>query len=250
MVALVLLFVLLSGFLTPDATAARRSRTTSAADARSAGQTATPVLDARRRAARHARVPLRDDPADAALPAAPRHRDRRRSCRGPRCMGLVFGIVGEGLAVGDRRRRCSLRAASSGSSTGGDLAQLALGGVAVTALWAVLGVAIGAIVRHQVGAIVGVLAYLFVVENLLFGLVPKVGRYLPGPAGEALVGSGSDHLLLACRGRCAARRLRRRVLRRRRRLDAAARRRVASPPRCAPGWRQRSTRTARVEIVD
>ena len=109
-------------------------------------------------------------------------------------VGLAFGIVGEGLALGIGIAVLNARGVDR-LVTGGDLAQLALGGVGVTALWAALGVAIGTIVRHQVGAVVGLLAYLFIAENLLFGLVPKVGRYLPGPAGEAFVGSGADHLV-------------------------------------------------------
>ena len=42
-----------------------------------------------------------------------------------------------------------------------------VGGTIATALYAALGVGVGALVRNQVGAIVGTLVYLFVLENLL-----------------------------------------------------------------------------------
>ena len=58
-----------------------------------------------------------------------------------------------------------------------------------------LGVAIGTLIRNQVGAIVAVVAYAFVVDALLFASVPSVGRYPPGKAGDALAGRGVEHLL-------------------------------------------------------
>ena len=60
--------------------------------------------------------------------------------------------------------------------------------------------ALGAIVRNQVGAVIGLLAWVFVVENLLFGLVPSVGRFTPGRAQDALTGLTTDHLLPAAAG--------------------------------------------------
>lgn len=113
--------------------------------------------------------------------------------------GLAFGIVAEGLALGIGLAVMAGRGVDRAVG-GGELVHLSLGTVAVTGLWAAIGVAVGAIVRHQVGAIVGLLAYLFVAENLLFGLVPHVGRYLPGPSGQALAGDTTTNLLPAGTG--------------------------------------------------
>lgn len=72
---------------------------------------------------------------------------------------------------------------------------LALGAETITALWqspaglalvALLGVAIGALLRGQVLAITITLVWLFVAENLVVGLAPKVGRWMPFQALNAV----------------------------------------------------------------
>ena len=73
----------------------------------------------------------------------------------------------------------------------GAMAWLLAKAIAITALWSAIGVAVGVIVRHQVAAIVGALAWLFVVENILTGLVPKIGAWLPGSAAGAAMGMGT-----------------------------------------------------------
>ena len=75
------------------------------------------------------------------------------------------------------------------------LAALAGGTVAAAALSALLGVAIGTLVRNQVGAVVAVVAYAFLVDATLFAAAPAVGRYLPGKAGDALAGQPVEDLL-------------------------------------------------------
>jgi ABC-2 type transport system permease protein len=71
----------------------------------------------------------------------------------------------------------------------------------MSALWSALGVGLGALVRNQVFAIVGLFAWVFVVEILIFQYLPGVGRYAPGAAGTAMtgdtVGNSSVHLLSA-----------------------------------------------------
>jgi len=69
----------------------------------------------------------------------------------------------------------------------------------VAALLGALGVAFGAVVRNQVAAVVGVMVVIFVVEPLLVGLVPDVGRWSPfGVLPIAAAGlddsTGSDEL--------------------------------------------------------
>jgi ABC-2 type transport system permease protein len=67
-------------------------------------------------------------------------------------------------------------------------------------LWALLGVAIGTAVHSQVAALVGTLIWIFLVENLLVGLLglvdaDGVAEYLPFHALDAADGTGGDNLL-------------------------------------------------------
>ena len=47
---------------------------------------------------------------------------------------------------------------------------------------------------------VGIFAWTLVVENLLIGLVPSVGRYAPAQAAQALAGSSAPHTLSRAAG--------------------------------------------------
>ena len=88
------------------------------------------------------------------------------------------GIVGEGLGFAIGYATLTGRGihfALNGSQT----TLLLLGTLAGIALWGAIGVGLGAIIRNQVGAIIGLLAWGFVAENLLFAFVPSVGRFAP-----------------------------------------------------------------------
>jgi ABC-2 type transport system permease protein len=113
--------------------------------------------------------------------------------------GLVFGVAGFGLALGIGSLILSARGIPSVLS-GGELTLLALGGVAGTALCGAFGVGLGAILRNQVAAVIALLAWDFVVNGLLFGLAPSVGRFMPTVAADALMGLKSDHLLAPAAG--------------------------------------------------
>ena len=95
--------------------------------------------------------------------------------------GLGFGVVAVALAFGLGLGILALRGIH-GALSGGAIAQLVLGTLAASALWAGLGAGLGAIVRNQVGSVIGLLSWVFLVENLLFGFVPSVGRFTPGRA--------------------------------------------------------------------
>jgi ABC-2 type transport system permease protein len=69
----------------------------------------------------------------------------------------------------------------------GDLVALYGGVLGVAALSGAIGVALGGAIRNQVAAVVAVLLWFLVVENVVFGLVPSVGRYLPGIASNAVL---------------------------------------------------------------
>ncbi len=108
--------------------------------------------------------------------------------------GLVFGIVGEaigwalGYAILEGRNITIVLNTS-------DVLLLALGGLGGVALWGAIGTALGAIIHNQVGAVITLLAWGFVVDNLLFGLVPAVGRFTPTRASDAIMGLKVQHLL-------------------------------------------------------
>jgi ABC-2 type transport system permease protein len=108
--------------------------------------------------------------------------------------GLVFGLAGVGLALGIGSLILSARGIPS-ALDGGEIALLVLGGLAGIALRGAFGVGLGAIVRNQVGAVIGLLAWDFVVNGLLFGLAPSVGRFMPTTAADALMGLKTAHLL-------------------------------------------------------
>ncbi len=61
--------------------------------------------------------------------------------------------------------------------------------VAAAVCSAVQGVGIGAAIRSQVGAVVGTLLWLFVVESLLGSFLPDVARYTPFAVGTAMTAS-------------------------------------------------------------
>ena len=73
---------------------------------------------------------------------------------------------------------------------GDDVVQTLGACVLVVVLYGPIGIAVGALVRNQVAAVVGALAYLFVVEPLLVALLPDVGRWLPGGANAAVLRLG------------------------------------------------------------
>jgi ABC-type transport system involved in multi-copper enzyme maturation permease subunit len=113
--------------------------------------------------------------------------------------GIVFGIAGEGLgfAIG---YACLAGRGIDYALNADQTTLLVLGTIASVVLWGALGVGIGTIARNQVGAIIGLLAWGFVAENLLFAFVPSVGRFAPAHAGDAFIGLTSKHLLPAAAG--------------------------------------------------
>jgi len=108
--------------------------------------------------------------------------------------GFVFGAVSLAIAIGVGSLILSARGIPSALS-GSDFRVLVFGGLAGTALCGAFGVGLGAIIRNQVGAVIGLLAWDFVVNTLLFGLAPSIGRFMPTPAADALMGIRTAHLL-------------------------------------------------------
>jgi ABC-2 type transport system permease protein len=108
--------------------------------------------------------------------------------------GIVFGVLGvtigwaSGYAILNGRGIAVVLSSS-------DILLLTLGGLAGTALWGAIGAGLGAIIHNQVGGVITLLAWGLVVDNLLFGLVPSVGRFMPDRAADALMGLRVPHLL-------------------------------------------------------
>lgn len=74
-------------------------------------------------------------------------------------------------------------------SLSGDNLRVLAGAWAALVIYAVIGVGVGALLRNQVGAIVGALVYLFVVEGIVFRAIPAIAgafKWLPGGALEAM----------------------------------------------------------------
>jgi ABC-2 type transport system permease protein len=108
--------------------------------------------------------------------------------------GIAFAVLGEaigwaiGWAILDGRGITIVLSS-------GDILLLTLGGIAGAALWGAIGAGLGAIIHHQVGGVIALLAWGLVVDSLLFGLVPSVGRFMPTRAADALMGLRVDHLV-------------------------------------------------------
>jgi ABC-2 type transport system permease protein len=113
-------------------------------------------------------------------------------------VGLALGLVATGLAALIGGLILNARDIPNPLS-GSDVTKMVIGGTVAAGLYAALGVGVGAVVRNQVGAVVGSLVYLFVLENLLTIAKPlrdPVAKYGFGGVGNGLTGTGdptADH---------------------------------------------------------
>ena len=113
--------------------------------------------------------------------------------------GFAFGLAAEALAFGLGRIFLAGRGLDL-ALDGHELWLLVAGSILGTALWAGIGVGIGAILRNHVAAVITLLVWIFVVDNRLFGLVPRVGRFMPSAAMSALVGDTDSDLVAPAAG--------------------------------------------------
>jgi ABC-2 type transport system permease protein len=84
-------------------------------------------------------------------------------------------------------------------SLSGDNLRVLAGAWAALVIYAVIGVGVGALLRNQVGAIVGSLVYLFVIEGIVIRAIPAIApvfKWLPGGALEAMTATLNDTELL------------------------------------------------------
>ena len=78
----------------------------------------------------------------------------------------------------------------------GDNLRVAATSALALVIYSVIGVGLGALIRNQVGAIVGALVYLFVVEALVRQFVGSAYKWVPGGALEALTATFQGPTLL------------------------------------------------------
>jgi ABC-2 type transport system permease protein len=84
-------------------------------------------------------------------------------------VGLVLGLAACAIIAG---------VVALDGGDGDEALKLIAGGAILAGVYAVLGVGLGAIIRNQVGAIIGALVYLLLLEGLI-GLVPGIRDVLP-----------------------------------------------------------------------
>lgn len=100
-------------------------------------------------------------------------------------LGAMFGVVAAAATLGSAW--LAVRTQGQTVSFGADYVWSTLGGaVASAAVFGALGVGIGSLMRNQVSAIVATLAWLVILEPIVFQASAGVGKWLPGEAAQAL----------------------------------------------------------------
>jgi hypothetical protein len=105
-------------------------------------------------------------------------------------VGTVYGVASVVVVVAMMTPWLGVRGVSIGWLGGGVAATLART-VPVMVIYAMVGVGIGVLVRNQIAAVIGSLAFLFIIENFVLAIphIQSWWRFLPIPAADQLVGS-------------------------------------------------------------
>jgi ABC-2 type transport system permease protein len=114
-------------------------------------------------------------------------------------MGFLFGLAAIALSFGLGYAILAGRDISFALDAN-HVVWLFVGTPLMTAAWAALGVGLGAVVRNQVFAVIGLIVWAMLVDNLLRGLVPSIGGYTLVGASAALVADPTDYVLAAAPG--------------------------------------------------
>jgi ABC-2 type transport system permease protein len=114
-------------------------------------------------------------------------------------LGGVFGVITEAVAFGVGLGILAIRGVDVVVPTH-ELLLVAAGSIACAALMAALGVGVGAVARNQVLAVIGVVVWFMVVENVVVNSWPHIGKFFPLAAGDAMTGIDSDKILSAPQG--------------------------------------------------
>jgi ABC-2 type transport system permease protein len=105
-------------------------------------------------------------------------------------LGLVAALLGTAIVF----PLLSARDVDAGGSTS-DVVELIVGNMVASALYAAIGVGLGALLRNQVGAIIGALGWIFLVEPLLTiipGFDDVITRWFPTGAANAAAGTATN----------------------------------------------------------
>jgi ABC-2 type transport system permease protein len=114
-------------------------------------------------------------------------------------MGVLFGLAAIGLSFGIGYAILTVRDIPLALSTT-DVLWLVLGTPVLTSAWAAIGVGLGALVRNQVLAVIGLILWAMIIENLLRSLVPSIGGYTPVGASAAIIAAPDEYVLSAGAG--------------------------------------------------
>jgi ABC-2 type transport system permease protein len=105
-------------------------------------------------------------------------------------VGLLFGLVASVIATTVGLAVAAAKGYDIAISTG-TIAGYMAGAVVACGLLAAVGVGIGSLVGGQLAALVAVFAWAMAVEQIVGGLVPEAGRFLPFLAATTLGGADS-----------------------------------------------------------
>lgn len=103
-------------------------------------------------------------------------------------VGAVFAVVSAVVAVAVSAVLIPIR--DGVVNYDAQVLQVLLGAMLVMVLYGPIGIAVGALVKNQIAAVVGALAFTFIVEQLLIALRPEIGRWTPGGASSAVLQLG------------------------------------------------------------
>jgi ABC-type transport system involved in multi-copper enzyme maturation permease subunit len=78
------------------------------------------------------------------------------------------------------------------ATVGAQFWQVVGAGFVVLAATAAIGVVVGALVRHQIVAVVGVLVWMLVVEQVIIQALPQLGRWMPVGATMSMMQQGQE----------------------------------------------------------
>ncbi|HTE62249.1 MAG TPA: hypothetical protein VK631_17985, partial [Solirubrobacteraceae bacterium] len=108
--------------------------------------------------------------------------------------GALLGLVASGLCAALVLPLLSSRGIDTATDSA-EVIELIAGNTAASALYAAIGIGLGALVRNQVGAIVGALGWIFLIEPLLTlipGFEDVITRWFPTGAANAVAGTASS----------------------------------------------------------
>ena len=108
--------------------------------------------------------------------------------------GVIFGSLSAGTALAVANHIYGAVGATFPLDSS-DAWRILGGSILYAALSGATGAATGSLVRNQVAGIVGWLVWMLLVENIVLGVLPDLGKWLPAAAGRALVRDPNGALL-------------------------------------------------------